>query len=135
MQVLLTLAERPEEVVTREELMSRVWNGVFVSDDALHRAIRELRRLFDDEPESPKVIETIRKRGYRLIAKVERSNETEPVPVNNKAAKVGRQTAAAAAVIAALAGALFLTFGRKPAATPGGPSVRFTPLTRETGNE
>jgi Tol biopolymer transport system component/DNA-binding winged helix-turn-helix (wHTH) protein len=142
MQVLLTLAERPEEVVTRDELMSRVWNGVFVSDDALHRAIRELRRLFDDEPESPKVIETIRKRGYRLIAKVEPSNGTEPDGVTEKAAAARRQAAAArrqaaaaAVVIAALAGTLLLTFGRKPAATPGGPSVRFTPLTSEPGNE
>jgi Tol biopolymer transport system component/DNA-binding winged helix-turn-helix (wHTH) protein len=135
MQVLLTLSERPEEVVTREELMSRVWNGVFVSDDALHRAIRELRKLFDDEPESPKVIETIRKRGYRLIAKIERRNGMEPAGAKEKAVAVRRQTAAAAALIAALAGTLFLTFGRKPAATPSGPSVRFTPLTSEPGNE
>src|SRR5215470_2859177 len=71
MHVLVTLAERPGEVVTREELMSRVWSGVFVTDDVLHRAVRELRRLFDDDSEQPKVIETIRKRGYRLIATVE----------------------------------------------------------------
>src|SRR6185436_20430221 len=70
MQVLVALAERPGEVVTRDELMARVWAGVFVSDDALHRAIRELRRLFDDDSERPAVIETIRKRGYRLIAAV-----------------------------------------------------------------
>src|SRR5262245_51551402 len=70
MQVLVTLAERPGEVVTRDDLMARVWNGVFVTDDALHRAIRELRRLFDDNAEAPRVIETIRKRGYRLIAPV-----------------------------------------------------------------
>src|SRR5499426_2059573 len=70
MHVLVTLAERPGEVVTREELMTRVWNGVFVTDDVLHRAVRELRRLFDDDSEQPRVIETIRKRGYRLLAPV-----------------------------------------------------------------
>jgi hypothetical protein len=48
-----------------------VWNGVFVTDDAVHRTIRELRRRFDDDAEAPRVIETIRKRGYRLIAPVE----------------------------------------------------------------
>src|SRR3954466_2190521 len=68
MQVLVALAERPGEVVTRAELMDRVWSGVFVTDHALHRAIRELRRLFGDDPDSPRAIETIRKRGYRLIA-------------------------------------------------------------------
>jgi len=45
MQVLVALADRPAEVVTREELMARVWPGVFVTDDVLHRAIRELRRM------------------------------------------------------------------------------------------
>src|SRR6185295_10731329 len=71
MQVLVALVESAGQVVTRDELMSRVWNGVFVTDDALHRAIRELRRLFDDDSEQPRVIETIRKRGYRLIARVD----------------------------------------------------------------
>src|SRR5262245_45563952 len=70
MQVLVALAERAGQVVTRDELMSHVWNGVFVTDDALHRAVRELRRLFEDDREQPRVIETIRKRGYRLIAPV-----------------------------------------------------------------
>src|SRR5262245_16802812 len=72
MHVLVTLAQRPGEGVTREELMTRVWSGVFVTDDVLHRAVRELRRLFDDDSEQPRVIETIRKRGYRLIARVDR---------------------------------------------------------------
>jgi DNA-binding winged helix-turn-helix (wHTH) protein len=71
MSVLVILSERPGEVVTREELLSRVWNGVFVTDDAVHRTIRELRRLFHDDAEAPRVIETIRKRGYRLIVPVE----------------------------------------------------------------
>src|SRR3954451_8855983 len=70
MQVLVALAERPGEVVTRDDLMARVWPGVYVTDDVIHRAIRELRRLFGDDAEQPAVIETIRKRGYRLIAPV-----------------------------------------------------------------
>ena len=53
MQVLVALAERPGEVVTREELMTRVWPDVFVTDDVLHRAVRELRRLFDEGTEQP----------------------------------------------------------------------------------
>ena len=68
MQVLVALADRPGEVVTRDDLMARVWPGVFVTDDVIHRAIRELRRLFGDDAEQPSVIETIRKRGYRHTA-------------------------------------------------------------------
>ncbi len=70
MQVLEVLAETPGEVVTRETLVARVWPGVFVSEDVLHRAIRELRRIFGDDTNNPTYVETIRKRGYRLIAPV-----------------------------------------------------------------
>ena len=68
MQVLVCLAARPGEVVTREDLIASVWAGIFVTDDVLHRAVRELRRVFGDLPSAPRYIETIRKRGYRLIA-------------------------------------------------------------------
>jgi Tol biopolymer transport system component/DNA-binding winged helix-turn-helix (wHTH) protein len=67
MQVLVCLAEKAGEVVSREDLIARVWPDVFVTDDVLHRAIRELRRIFGDSSSHPRYIETIRKRGYRLI--------------------------------------------------------------------
>jgi DNA-binding winged helix-turn-helix (wHTH) protein len=70
MQVLEALAETPGDVITRDRLVEKVWPGVFVSDDVVHRAIRELRRAFGDETTNPAYVETIRKRGYRLIAPV-----------------------------------------------------------------
>ena len=78
MQVLEVLAERPGEVIAREDLVARVWSGVFVTDDVLHRAIRELRRAFGDDTSEPRYIETIRKRGYRLIAPVAPVEPKEP---------------------------------------------------------
>jgi DNA-binding winged helix-turn-helix (wHTH) protein len=78
MDVLVALAEHPGEVVTRSELMARVWPSVFVTDDVLNRAIRELRRVFSDKAEQPLFIDTIRKRGYRLLATVERDDGTMP---------------------------------------------------------
>jgi Tol biopolymer transport system component/DNA-binding winged helix-turn-helix (wHTH) protein len=68
MQVLLALAERPGEVVTRERLFQEVWEGGYVTEDVLTRAVGELRRVFEDDPGKPRVIETIRKTGYRLLA-------------------------------------------------------------------
>ena len=70
MQVLECLAATPGEVVSRDDLVARVWPDVFVTDDVLHRAIRELRRAFGDDTAKPAYVETIRKRGYRLIAPV-----------------------------------------------------------------
>lgn len=71
MQVLVELASRPGEVLTKEELIHAVWPNTYVGDDALVRCISELRRLFEDDPRSPHVIQTISKIGYRLIAEVQ----------------------------------------------------------------
>ncbi|HEX6880921.1 MAG TPA: DPP IV N-terminal domain-containing protein [Terriglobales bacterium] len=70
MQVLLELASHPGEVLTKEELLHAVWPDTYVGDDALIRCISELRRVFRDDPRSPRVIQTINKIGYRLIAHV-----------------------------------------------------------------
>jgi Tol biopolymer transport system component/DNA-binding winged helix-turn-helix (wHTH) protein len=67
MQVLVCLADAAGEVVPKEELIARVWPDVHVTDDVLHRAVRELRRALADSTATPRYIETIRKRGYRLL--------------------------------------------------------------------
>jgi len=68
MEVLLRLAESPGRVVSKVELFDSVWPGVVVGDDSLTRAISELRRALGDSTRSPRIIETVPKRGYRLIA-------------------------------------------------------------------
>jgi DNA-binding winged helix-turn-helix (wHTH) protein/WD40 repeat protein len=70
MDVLLCLAEDAGEVVTKHEILDAVWQTEFVSDNTLQRRIAELRDGFDDDALNPRYIETIRKRGYRLIAEV-----------------------------------------------------------------
>jgi TolB-like protein/DNA-binding winged helix-turn-helix (wHTH) protein/Flp pilus assembly protein TadD len=68
MQVLVYLAEHPDEVVAKERLIRAVWADTFVTDDVLTRCISELRRAFDDDAKEPRVIETIPRSGYRLVA-------------------------------------------------------------------
>src|SRR5688572_3352698 len=70
MQVLRVLAERAGSVVTREELFQAAWPGMVVGDEALSQTITKLRRALGDDPRSPRYIETISKRGYRLTAAV-----------------------------------------------------------------
>jgi tetratricopeptide (TPR) repeat protein len=67
MQVLLCLARRAPAVVTKDELFRDVWQGVFVTDEALTFVIWELRKALGDDARRPRFIETIPKRGYRLI--------------------------------------------------------------------
>jgi TolB-like protein/DNA-binding winged helix-turn-helix (wHTH) protein/Tfp pilus assembly protein PilF len=72
MKLLETLLEHPGEVVTREELRSRVWpNESFGDfDQALSIAIAKLRSALGDSADNPRFIETLAKRGYRFIADV-----------------------------------------------------------------
>src|ERR1700723_782426 len=72
MKLLEILLEHPGEVVTREELRSRVWpNESFGDfDQALNIAIGKLRSALEDSAENPRFIETLPKRGYRFIADV-----------------------------------------------------------------
>src|SRR5580700_5271807 len=72
MKLLGILLEHPGEVVTREELRSRVWpNESFGDfDQALNIAIGKLRSALGDSAENPRFIETLPKRGYRFIAEV-----------------------------------------------------------------
>ena len=74
-QILAMLLERPGEVVTREELQSRLWPAdTFVDfDNGLNSAIRRLRHALGDSAEKPTFVETLGHRGYRFIAAVESS--------------------------------------------------------------
>ena len=70
MKVLVHLALKKPDVVTREQLMDVVWEDSVVTEHSLTIAISDLRKIFGDDPKTPAVIETIRGVGYRLIAPV-----------------------------------------------------------------
>src|SRR6204780_4309930 len=72
LKLLEILLERPGEVITREELRSRVWpNESFGDfDQALNISIGKLRSALGDSADNPRFIETLSKRGYRFIADV-----------------------------------------------------------------
>jgi DNA-binding winged helix-turn-helix (wHTH) protein len=82
MQVLLHLALHPNEVLSKDRLLEAVWHNTFVGDDVLVRCISEIRYVFGDDPKSSRVIQTIPKGGYRLIATV-----TAEPPSNIEVAK------------------------------------------------
>lgn len=73
MDVLVTLAERAPEPVTRGELIDAVWGDAVVTDSVLSRCISILRERLGDDRASPRFIETLSKRGYRLLAPVGRA--------------------------------------------------------------
>ncbi|MEK6398254.1 MAG: winged helix-turn-helix domain-containing protein, partial [Terriglobus sp.] len=80
MKVLLALAEHPNHVVSKEDLIAAVWPGTFVGDDVLTRCISVLRRVTKDDASQPHFIQTVPKVGYRLLAPI-RDLPSEPQDV------------------------------------------------------
>jgi adenylate cyclase len=80
MAVLLHLANRPGRVVSRETLLSDVWPGVVGGDNSLTQVIIKLRKALDDDSDRPTYIQTVTKKGYRLVAPVLPPAETPPIP-------------------------------------------------------
>src|SRR4029077_6134703 len=71
-EILVLLVERNGEVVTRDEIVSRVWGkGVFLdTDNSIRNAIRKLRQALKDDADNPRFIQTVTGQGYRFIAPV-----------------------------------------------------------------
>jgi TolB-like protein/DNA-binding winged helix-turn-helix (wHTH) protein/Flp pilus assembly protein TadD len=94
-QVLTLLLQRPGEMVTREELRDKLWPGnTFVDfDDGLNTAVRKLRQILGDSPEHSKYIETLPRRGYRLIPRVEVQSRplAQKVPAEAPSAPAGQR--------------------------------------------
>lgn len=81
MEVLVYFASRPGEVITREELERDVWEGAVVGYDAVTNTVIKLRKAFGDDARRPRIIQTVPKRGYRLLAEVrEAGSPDSPAP-------------------------------------------------------
>lgn len=112
--LLLALMENPGEVITRAELRERLWaDDTFVDfDDGLNTAMRKLREALGDDPQSPRYIETVRGRGYRLLA------EVKPVPDESCRPGEAEPAAASPASESPSAGVEFVRAAAPPTAFP-----------------
>jgi len=68
--VLNYLLDRPGQLVTKDELLKAVWPETFVGDAVLKVTIGQLREALDDDPRSPRFIETAHRRGYRFVGRI-----------------------------------------------------------------
>jgi len=75
--VLGYLIGHPGQLVTKEELLNAVWPGTFVGEAVLKVAIRQIRETLDDDPASPRFIETAHRRGYRFVGSIAESGTAE----------------------------------------------------------
>lgn len=134
MEVLVALGERSPEVYAREELINQVWRDAFVGDEALTGNIRELRRALRDDAKQPRFIETVPKRGYRLMVAV-----TSPDAHDEPAARERRGRdwvpRVGAGVAVALGLAVWLSRPDVPPDTADSLAPKFTQLTTTAGEQ
>ena len=127
-RLLQFLVENRHRVLGKEEIFRVVWPETAVSDNALTRAIAQIRKVLDDDPKEPRYIETVPTVGYRFIAPV-----TEDIPVPQP--KPAPRKKPLVPIFAAIAVALLLAAGLvawrlwpRPAPAPMSPPVRLTTL-------
>src|SRR6266849_4051644 len=87
LQVLQILLENPGAVVAREQLQQRIWpSDTFVDfDHGLYNAIRRLREALEDSAETPHYVETLARRGYRFIGRLDHAPTSIPGPIRSLA--------------------------------------------------
>jgi len=132
-RVLAMLAERPGEVITREELQEQIWGNTFVDfDQSLNKAVNRMREALNDNAATPQYIETVPRRGYRFIApvakippgeepaavvhlgSVERPASAASHPSSSRAGVVAALAIAAVLAAAGIAAIMWLRHPRKP---------------------
>jgi len=132
-EVLVYLAERAGEVVTRQELLDNVWKGTFVTENALSRAVAQIRKALGDDLQTPRYIETVPTRGYRLIAPLEHGTDDVVSAPAKRSSRRSLLLAVAAALVLALALSIFLIRRPQVAVTPLQETLGAHQLTRYPG--
>jgi TolB-like protein/DNA-binding winged helix-turn-helix (wHTH) protein/Flp pilus assembly protein TadD len=146
MDLLILLAESHDRLVTREEIVHRLWGpGVFVdTEQGINTAIRKIRQALRDDPEQPRFVETVVGRGYRFVAPVEPEREApsapslEAGPRSPPRARSSYAWAGALGLAVALAGFLGLRLIRRPGPDVSSPvriqSLAVLPLDNLSGD-
>ncbi|MGD8329914.1 MAG: winged helix-turn-helix domain-containing protein [Acidobacteriota bacterium] len=131
--VLGCLLAHPGKVVAKEELIAGVWPDTFVTDSAVFRHVSELRRALGDDARDPCYIETVPKRGYRLVAPVSRlavpptNDRAIASPALAQAAPGARRVSRAALALAATLAVVAVAWLWRPAAGPPLPDAAPSP--------
>ncbi len=132
MNVLVALANADGQVVSRQSMLDQVWPNQVVSDDALTTVISTLRRQLGDDRRQPRYIETVPKRGYRLV---ESPRALEPPREAARSATTGRSNRqplplalALTLALALIAGIVYWSIGKRAMTPPLDKSIAVLPF-------
>nr|WP_197501465.1 winged helix-turn-helix domain-containing protein [Hyphomonas sp. Mor2] len=130
------LAATPGQLVTHSEIIDQVWEGRTVSPNSVAVVISDIRKALGDDPKAPRFIETLPKRGYRLIAATQPDTDSADSDLRGAAPPARRMPLLAYAALPLIA-ALVFVMGRNYAASPVIPdamSITLAGAVNETGD-
>jgi TolB-like protein/DNA-binding winged helix-turn-helix (wHTH) protein len=137
MRLLLRLAESPGTVITQEQLLTEVWSGVVVGSASVYQSISQLRKVLGDTGPAPIYIETVARKGYRLIAPVSRIAAVDSSPASAaplvqptalRSEHIRRRWVLGLTAVAAFAIAAAIWFWTRPTADAGPQSIAVLPF-------
>jgi TolB-like protein/DNA-binding winged helix-turn-helix (wHTH) protein/Tfp pilus assembly protein PilF len=144
MEVLVCLAHHSGELLPKDQLLNAVWPETFVTDDVLIHSISELRRVFEDDRRDAKIIQTVHRRGYRLLVPVTAANglETQSLLADGASSELHRlrrrYAITAAAMLVLIAVLVVLSLGWRRWLGSAGPrqiqSLAVIPLVNLSGD-
>jgi DNA-binding winged helix-turn-helix (wHTH) protein/tetratricopeptide (TPR) repeat protein len=139
MAVLVCLAERSGEVVSADDLIEQIWQGRPMGDNPVYKCVAQLRRALGDDSRRPWCIETIPRRGYRLLVEVGMSAGPAPGPTYPARRFMNRYLLMPCLLLAMLAPSLILwpdteSAVPEPDAGTGPARLLLLPLESQTGN-
>ena len=120
LEVLLLLAQRRGQLVTRQEIIEKLWGkNVFLdTDNAINTAIRKIRQVLEDDPERPRFVHTVTGKGYRFIGQISEIGRPPVISAKTEVrTAIGKRRwliVAAVVTVPALAMAGYLFFHRAP---------------------
>jgi DNA-binding winged helix-turn-helix (wHTH) protein len=131
--VLRYLLERPQRLITKEDLLDALWAEVHVGEAVLKTHIREIRQALGDTAKAPHFIETVHRRGYRFIAPVQDAPPSPHGPLPRPRSSPTSSFVGRHAELACLRGSLERARGgqRHVAFVTGEPGIGKTTLVKE----
>ncbi len=134
LDILFLLAERPGQLVTREEIAERIWGrGAHLDvDNSINGAVRKIRQVLKEDPEQPRFIQTVTGRGYRFVAPVP---DLPAAPAPTPPRSYRKAWLAGALVLPLLVGALLWFRDRSQAGRSGRVMLAVLPFQNLTGDE
>jgi len=132
-KVLYSLALRDGDCVTRDDLVADAWDGRPTADDPINRSIAQLRGHLDDKNRPHQYVETLHRRGYRLMKPVELRRE-RPKPPGDEPVQVGRGRWKVIAAIMALGLLVTIALTNWPAREPDIRSIAVLPIENLSGD-